>query len=387
MNSTDRLVAVERAMLDAPAHSLGDVLAARLRFYYDASSVEIHLADYRQAVLAPVIDEDAADLPVVGSSAGEAFTQQVPVVRGHGDDVVLHLPVSTRGDRLGVLTVEPAWQPAPEVRGELAEVATLLAHTLAAADAATDRFHRVRRRERLTLAAEMQWQLLPGRGLDAAEFRLAGQLEPAYAVRGDNFDWSADDGRLSLAMTNGFGEGVEAAMLTSLAISALRNARRASLPPAEQVSLADQAVWAHHTGNQHVSTLLLEFDLDSGRVAAVDAGSPSVWLLRGAETRRLALDQQLPLGMFEGTVYTEQEFAVRPGDRLLVLSDGALEALADGRRYGERRVERMIRSTRLLAPTEVVRNVISDLLVFHQGRGLVDDAAVVCLDWLGKGEG
>jgi serine phosphatase RsbU (regulator of sigma subunit) len=370
-------------MRDAAPHNLGEVLAEQLRQHYGATAVEIHLADYHQSMLEPALDESAAELRVVGSDAGEAFTRQRTIGRTVDGHSVLYLPVSARGNRIGVLSVRTAAPPPADEVDELAGLATALGHAVAAADATTDRYHRVRRRRRLTLAAEMAWQLLPGRGLDGAEFRLAGQLEPAYSVRGDSFDWAVDDGRLALAVTNGFGEGLAATLLTSLAVSALRNARRAGLPPAEQMALADQAVWAHHGGAEHVATLLLEFDLASGRVTAVDAGSPAVWRLRDTTLDRLRLEEQLPLGMFEGTVYTEQEVALEPGDRLLLLSDGVVHAQRNGRRYADHGVTRVARSTRLLPPAEVVRGMISDLLVFHEGEGLADDAAVVCVDWLG----
>ncbi|MDT0478188.1 hypothetical protein RM863_39385, partial [Streptomyces sp. DSM 41014] len=56
----------------------------------------------------------------------------------------------------------------------------------------TDVYQRARRTTRLTLAAEMQWQLLPARACTAAEFAIGAQLEPAYSIHGDNFDWAAD---------------------------------------------------------------------------------------------------------------------------------------------------------------------------------------------------
>jgi serine phosphatase RsbU (regulator of sigma subunit) len=380
----DRFVAVERAMLDAAPHNLGDVLAEQLVVHYGATSVEVHLADYHQSRLRPTLEESGAELRVVGSAAGEAFTRQEPVFRTEDAHPVLYLPITTRGNRVGVLGVRTGESPSEADVEQLAALATALGHALGTADLATDRYHRIRRRRRLTLAAEMSWQMLPGRGLDGEEFRLAGQLEPAYAVHGDSFDWAVEDGRLTVSIMNGFGEGVGATLLTSLAVSALRNARRAGLPPVEQMAMADQAVWAHHGGAQHVSALLLEIDLATGRVGAVDAGSPDVWLLDNGEPRPLRLDEELPLGMFDGTVYTEQELVLEPGDRLLLLSDGVRQAEHDGRRYSLQGVTRMIRSTRLLPPAEAVRGMISDLMVFHQGEGLADDAAVVCLDWLGK---
>jgi serine phosphatase RsbU (regulator of sigma subunit) len=76
------------------------------------------------------------------------------------------------------------------------------------------------RTQRLTLAAELQWQLLPGRSRIRPSFSLAGQLEPAYAVRGDSFDWAEHRGRLCLSVLNGMGDGITAALLTSLAVAA-----------------------------------------------------------------------------------------------------------------------------------------------------------------------
>ncbi len=52
---------------------------------------------------------------------------------------------------------------------------------LRAADRDTDRYSAARRRARLTMAAELQWDLLPGRSLGDDRFLVAGQLEPAYA--------------------------------------------------------------------------------------------------------------------------------------------------------------------------------------------------------------
>jgi hypothetical protein len=138
----------------------------------------------------------------------------------------------------------------------------------------TDVYRQARRIGRLTLAAEMQWELLPGRACARAEFAVGAQLEPAYAVRGDNFDWSSDAHRLTLSIINGMGDGIHASLLTHLAVGAPRNARRAGLPVADQARLADQALYAQHHADQHVSALLLSFDLATGSALAVDAGSP-----------------------------------------------------------------------------------------------------------------
>ncbi|MFC0031781.1 PP2C family protein-serine/threonine phosphatase [Micromonospora chaiyaphumensis] len=364
-----------RSLTEAPTDQLVDRLAAELERSYGISRTELYQVDYRLAALLPLGGGEAIVTP--GHPAWRCFDHQEPIVsEGTG-----WFPVGMRGERRGVLQLSPL-PGDPAALAELDAVATALGHELAAVAATTDIYLTARRSRRLTLAAEMQWELLPGRSRIRPSFSLAGQLEPAYAVRGDGFDWSDDGQRLWLSVINGSGEGVAASMLTSLATHALRNARRARLGLADQAALADQAIYALHRGEQHLSALLLELDLAGGTLTVVDAGSPRLVLLRDGEVTEQVLDKQFPLGMFEDTDYREQRFELRRGDRLFVVSDGVIDATAQQIRYGETALDRFLRRTGPMEPLDAVRSLLGDLRAFVAGD-LVDDAVVVCLDWLG----
>ncbi|MFJ8466254.1 PP2C family protein-serine/threonine phosphatase [Streptomyces swartbergensis] len=388
----NRLVTAERALRTAAPHQLLDAVRRVLTDQYAADSVELYLADYGLTVLQPVSvpPHTLEPVSVHNSPAGRAFGAQEPYVEtvpgDSGDGVRVHLPVTVRGDRLGVLSVTlPGGEHDDGCLGELAEIAEVLGHEVVVAERDTDVYLQARRRDRLTLAAEMQWQLLPGRSCSRPEYELGAQLEPAYAIFGDNFDWSATADRLTLYVTNGMGEGIEASLLTNLAINALRNARRAGLPLADQAALADQAVYAHYRGRCYLSVLMLDIELATGRVRAVDAGSPRLLRLRRGAVERVPFDAQLPLGMFEETDYVAQEFVVEPGDRLVFVSDGVYDAaIRGGEAYGDNALARAIQSTRLLRAAEVPRAVLRELSG-QRGRPVPDDdALVVCLDWRGR---
>ncbi|MCQ4041085.1 PP2C family protein-serine/threonine phosphatase [Streptantibioticus rubrisoli] len=387
----NRFEAAERALRTAAPHQLPDAVSAVLTDRYAAKSVDFLLVDYGLTVLQPVtaLPHSAEPVPVHNSPAGRAFgTQRAVVEEVDGEGVVtVHCPVTVRGDRLGVLSVAlPADTCTPDRLAELADVAQVLGHEVIVAERDTDLYLRARRRDRLTLAAEMQWQLLPGRSYARPEYELGAHLEPAYAIFGDNFDWSATEDRLMLYVTNGMGEGIEAALLTNLAINALRNARRAGLSIADQAALADQAVYAHYRGASYLSVLMVDFDLATGRARVVDAGSPRMWRLRrGGAAQPVSFEAQLPLGMFEETDYVAEDFRVEPGDRLVFVSDGVYEAASpSGERYGERALARAIAATQLLSAAEVPREVLRQL-AGHRGRPAPhDDALVVCLDWHGR---
>ncbi|MEE1757033.1 PP2C family protein-serine/threonine phosphatase [Streptomyces sp. SP18CS02] len=381
---------LEKSLRAAPPHALVDVVRERLVAGLGATDVVLVLADYSLTMLQPVdaVSPSARSLPLHDSSEGRAFGSQEPRTEaGPGGEIAHHLPVTVRGERLGVLTVRlPGDRSTAETVVELAHIAALLGHEILVAERDTDFYQRARRVTRLTLAAEMQWQLLPGRSYAQPEFEIGAQLEPAYAIHGDNFDWSSDASTLTLAVTNGMSEGTEASLLTSLTVNALRNARRAGIGIADQAALADQAVYAQHRGALYVSTLLMRFDLRTGLACAVDAGSPQLWRRRGRSVERVPLDAQLPLGMFEESDYRAQEIDVRPGDRLLVASDGVYEAASpQGEAYGVRALARAIQSTSLLPAASVPGAVLRELAA-HRGSETSDDALVICLDWHGPQE-
>jgi serine phosphatase RsbU (regulator of sigma subunit) len=382
-----RFVIAERALRTAAPHELVAAVRRVLVEQYTADSVELLLADYGLTGLRPVSEPPYSGEPVRvhDSPAGRAFGAQEPFVESLRDGRLrAHLPVTVRGDRLGVLTVTLS-ERMDDILDELAEIAQVLGRELIVAERDTDLYLRARRRDRLTLAAEMQWQLLPGRSRTRPEYELGAQLEPAHAVSGNHYDWSTTAGHLTLYVTDGTGEGTEASLLTNLAVNALRNARRAGIPLADQAALADQAVHAHYRGRRYLSALMLDFSLATGRAQVVDAGSPRLLRLRNGAVERVRFDAQLPLGMFEETDYVAQEFRVEPGDRLVFVSDGVHAVAPPGAETsGDAVVARAILATRLLPAAEVPHALLREVTGRRGRRDPDDDALVVCLDWRGR---
>lgn len=376
------LVGLDQARPDATVAVLRPLLAEHL----GATEVRLLLANYQLTALRPVQDSDDREV-LRDTPAGQAFVTQQPVTRPAPDHgVTVFLPLSIRGDRMGVLQLTVPAQPDRAGLANLGRLADVVGYALQAAGRQTDVLARAARSQRLSLAAELQWQLLPGQGCRAPEYLLAGHLEPAYHVHADNFDWSQDEDQLALSVSDAGRRGGVAALLSTLAVTALRNARRAELPLADQARLADQAVYAHHQGRHYVSTLLIGVDLGTGRARAVSAGSPQLFLLRGHDVLQPALTDHSPLGMFEDTDYTEDVFALDTGDRLLIVSDGVHAARSPGREtFGAARLPDLLKATATVPPGAVVRAVIDDLFDHRDLAELDDDAAVLCVDWAGPG--
>lgn len=385
----DRFAAVERELRKAAPHQLLDVVTTALREQYDVQSVELRLADYGVTTLQVVSETPLAEpVPIHDSPQGRAFGAQEAYVepRTTPGPATAHLPVTVRGDRLGVLSVtarEGGWSR--EGLAEMQQICEALGHEILVAERDTDLYLLARRATRLTLAAEMQWQLLPGRSVSRPEFSLGAHLEPAYAIFGDNFDWSVSAHHLTLTVTNGMGKGMEAALLTNLVVNALRNARRVRPRPfrpgqPRRPGRLRPAPWRPVRVGPPAP-----LRSGHGRGGGRGRGLPRMWRLRGRGVESFDFDAQLPLGMFEETEYVAERFHVEPGDRLLIGSDGVYDsASAAGEHYGQRALARSLSAHRFLPSEQVPLAVLRDLRDYRGATPLDDDALVVCLDWFGR---
>src|SRR6201994_2506081 len=377
---------VEHAIWPARPPFVVEAARDAIDAWLGAPGTEVLLIDYHQSHLVPFGDGDGGPAVTVNTHpAGQAYAA-VRLVR---DDEHLYLPLAVYGERTGVLAVRlpPGRADDPDLTRELMVVADTLGRALRLADTATDIYREIRRRKRLTIAAELQWELLPGRPCPAPEFSLAGQLDPAYTVSGDNFDWSLSRQYLTLSVSAGMGSGIGAALLTQLTVNSLRNARRSGAGPAEAAELANSIVYGQYGGKAHSATLLLRIALSTGEAEVFDPGSPRMLRVRRGEIEPLTFDEQLPLGMFSDTRYRIQPLSLVPGDRLIIISEGLYSARSpEGRIYGDAPLSAALRSARMQDPNETVRFIIGALLSPPDGNGLADDAIAVCLDWTGTAE-
>jgi serine phosphatase RsbU (regulator of sigma subunit) len=375
-----------RRLGSSPPFRLLDLTRGYLAGFDKVEAVNLLLVDYGQELLSPF---GAYQGPPLGQErvdqgeAGVAYRTQTARVGRVQLGWRACVPVTFGGERFGVLEVRLAAEPSPGLVTELARVATALAFALAAAGRATDEVELARRGRPLSLPAEIQWELLPRLALAAPEYVVAGTLEPAYDVGGDTFDYAAQPLALTVSVTDAMGHGLQAALLAGLAVAALRNARRRRGGLLEQADHANRALHAQFGGERFVTGQVLRLDVPGGTGAVVNAGHPLPRLVRGGRVKPVELDPDLPLGVDPETIYRVQPLQLAPQDRLVLLSDGVLEAAPEGgAAYGASRLEEVLRASRKLAPHEVARLVVQEVIA-HRAGDLADDLTVVCLDWRG----
>jgi serine phosphatase RsbU (regulator of sigma subunit) len=350
------------------------------------------LADYSETTLEPVPGAEGtvalSRLDVDDSAAGAAYRHQHAVHvaapapgAAAPESTLTYLPVSMRTERLGVLAVVQRSTNEVNLLSILNDVAQVLAYVLTGARRYTDRFETLRRRRDLGLAAEIQWELLPVLAYELPRFSIAGALEPAYDIGGDTFDYAVSAQLLSVSITDAVGHGLRAAMLSSLTVSAMRNARRSGSTILDQVRTANRHLIEQFAHAEFVTGLLLQLEVPTGHGAIINAGHPPPLLLREGTVSTVNLSPDTPMGLSPDTDYRLQAIRLLPGDRLLLLTDGIEEAHdVGGPEFGLHRVADILRSHADLPPVEFVRLLTKAVTDYRSGP-LADDATAVCLDW------
>ena len=389
-DGTDLVGEILAALDQRPPYDLLNVLHTRLGADVGARAVRVWLADYEESTLEPLtIDSDERRPPSTSVEApgiGHAYRDQDVVVEhvvpgGSEVGVMVFIPISLRSERMGVLELVLDQEPPAQLLRRLRPVASAIAYVLLAARRYTDVFEMARRRKELELPAEMQWDLLPVLAHTGPDFTLAGSMEPAYDIGGDNFDYAVDANGITVSLTDAMGHGTQAALLSTLAVAAQRNARRRGHGLRQQVRAVNVAVHDHFSGTAFATGLFLNISRHTGEAGVVNAGHSLLWRVRAGELEHLALEPDLPTGLFDDAEYTVHHLNIEAGDRYLLISDGVLEADdVDGQQFGPERFRAAVLDSRDVSPVEVVR-LLNQAVVEHSDTMLGDDATAVCLDY------
>ena len=349
--------------------------------------VSVLLQDYEQLMLVPlpgrrlVVGEAQ---PIVGSPAGAAFLGAVPVEVPEEGGVRMYLPLLDGSDQVGVMVVTLD-EVDDDDRRLLRRLSGLVADMLVTKSHYTDQFIRARRRYPMSVAAEIQWSLLPPLRMSVPQVELAGILEPAYQVAGDSFDYALNDDVLHVAMIDAMGHGLSAAVMATAAIGAYRHSRRADVGLSGIYAFMDRVI-AEQFGPEHfVTAQMMQLNISTGHLQWVNAGHPPPLLIRDRDViGRLESRTTLPVG-YGGEEPMISERMLQRGDRVLCFTDGLIEEHAtDGTEFG---LDQLIE---IVAGVDVgqggMRSMARTLShTLKQARGGVtsDDATLLLFEWRG----
>jgi serine phosphatase RsbU (regulator of sigma subunit) len=233
----------------------------------------------------------------------------------------------------------------------------------------------------LEIARQIQFSLLPFEPYDRPGASIRALMRPANTVGGDYFDFvELPDGRLAVVIGDVAGKGMPAALLMALLQGSLRTLISAGLRGRDLMGKLNVHLAAHIPSNRLVTLFYGELDPATGRLEYVNAGHNAPFVLRaGGRAERLEATGPA-LGVVPGASYECGETAVGVAERLLLFTDGVVEAENPaGEEFGELRLEDTLRRGAAQDRRELIEGVREQVLAFCGGQPPRDDMTLLLL--------
>ena len=242
-------------------------------------------------------------------------------------------------------------------------------------------------RRELDIAREIQRSILPTTFPPFprhTEFELFAAMLPARDVSGDFYDFFLiDDRTLGVVIGDVSGKGMPAALFMAVSRTLVKATALAGLSPARCLDRVNRMLLAENPSDMFVSLFYGVLDLASGRLVFSNGGhNPPLWRRRDGAIERLSRTGTI-LGVLDDAAFSEAVVDVRPGDSLLLYTDGVTEAAdADARPFGDAALVDLLAATSA-APSTLVHEVIAGVQAHSRGTAPTDDLTLLAIRFLG----
>ena len=264
--------------------------------------------------------------------------------------VVLVVPLVSSGELIGLLNLGPRLSErgySADDRRLLSALAGYAAPAMRVGQLVRQQQAEARDRERieqeLKVAQLIQQQFLPKSLPDLPSWHVAAFYRPARTVGGDFYDFvPLPDGRLMVVIGDVTDKGVPAALVMASTHALLRGAAPRLISPGPVLAHVNDLLCADIPAHMFVTCLALVLDPATGLLEFANAGHDVPYVRTEGGVAELRA-RGMPLGLMPGMEYEEKTFQMRPGDSVLLHSDGLAEAHnADREMFGFPRVAALV---------------------------------------------
>jgi serine phosphatase RsbU (regulator of sigma subunit) len=252
-----------------------------------------------------------------------------------------------------------------------------------------ERQDRKRFQDEIDAASRVQQRLFPSSRPHVAGLDYAGICRPALAVSGDYYDYFVlPNGCLALLLADVCGKGMPAALVAAL----LHAAVRACAPTAGEscgvlVREINRMLFDTTSVERFVTLFYAVFDPSQRTLTWTNAGhSPPLWI--SAPWRLTRLDSlMMPAGIAPDVQPLQETIRLRPGDLVLIHSDGIPEARdSNDEEFGESRLVNVLRGSRHLSASQLCGTILDAVEDFSRGGSQADDLTVLAARFVGEAD-
>jgi len=240
---------------------------------------------------------------------------------------------------------------------------------------------RIKQREEARMAREIQINLLPKSIPEVPGYEIAGKNVPALHVGGDYYDFlPLDEGRLAVALGDVSGKGLPASMLMANLQATIRSQACFKIDVRKCLEMSNKLLF-HSTDNRtFVSLFYGILDLHDHTLSYANAGQNMPLLFSRGQAHASLKTRGLALGIREDVSYEREEIQIRPGDLLLIYTDGITEAMdEDMEEFGDEKLRNIVRDNLNEPVSELIERVF-DAALRHSGPDRqTDDMTMIIL--------
>lgn len=244
----------------------------------------------------------------------------------------------------------------------------------------------------LALAKSIQKSVLPSvfpPYPDRTEFALNASMDAAKEVGGDFYDFFfVSDDRLVILIADVSGKGIPAAMFMMNARSIIHNLAESGISAADILAKANDRLCAQNDTGMFVTAWMGIINIRNGHMDFVNAGhNPPVIYKKDSGFEYLKSKHGFVLAGMEGVRYQDISLDFKPGDRLLLYTDGVTEAVNESfELYGEDRLISFLNNHTDLNNTELISGIRKDMNTFSGKADQADDITMLLFDYFGLNE-
>ncbi|MCO4769826.1 MAG: SpoIIE family protein phosphatase [Deltaproteobacteria bacterium] len=241
----------------------------------------------------------------------------------------------------------------------------------------------------LNIGRDIQMNLLPlvfPPFPERNEFDLYARLRPAREVGGDFYDFFLiDQDHLCFVVGDVSGKGVPAALFAAVTKTLIKSRGSIDHSPGTVVTHANEELEHGNENAMFVTLWLGILHIPSGRVVYTNGGHNPPLLRRANGELELLEEIHGPIvGAMDDLAYGDDEVELRPGDSLILFTDGVTEAMdVSGALYGDERLEDLAREMPAIAPQAVVELLLDEVDRYAGEAEQADDITILALSYAG----
>ena len=232
----------------------------------------------------------------------------------------------------------------------------------------------------IAMAREVQLRLLPNTPPVHKHAEFAVSFLPARTIGGDLYDFlEYTPDQTAIVLGDVSGKAAPAALFAALVSGIMRSAAQQKLAPAAMLALLNDALQERRLDSQYVVMLFALWNDENQTLQVANSGAVQPVFCRSGESITVKAEG-FPLGMFPNATYEEFNVATQPGDAIVFVSDGILDAENEkGEMYGEQRLATLLCGSRDLPAQHIASAILSDVTQFQGAQDRFDDETIIVL--------